>query len=49
MSMLDLRLEMQSLISDNGRAYDQMNVVDQDGAKKVLYFDISDFIGRELQ
>jgi len=49
MSMLDLRLEMQSLISDNGRAYDQMNVVDQDGAKKVLYFNISDFIGRELQ
>lgn len=36
----------QSLIFDNGKPYDKMDIKTADGSKKTIYFDISKFFGK---
>ncbi|RLC39358.1 MAG: hypothetical protein DRH51_07260 [Candidatus Coatesbacteria bacterium] len=44
----DWHLEKQSLIIEEDRFYDRMDIVLTDGSKKSIFFDISDFYGKKL-
>jgi hypothetical protein len=39
-------IEYQSLIEQNGRHYDLLGMIEPDGAKTALYFDITDWFGK---
>ena len=45
---VDWQMRGQALMHHNGKPYDQMNFVLNDGTEKTLYFDISDFFGRDM-
>lgn len=42
---IDWELALQSLIKDNGRYYDQMDIKLSDGTEVTIYFDITNFYG----
>ncbi|MHA1300793.1 MAG: hypothetical protein ACTSO9_15355 [Candidatus Helarchaeota archaeon] len=42
----DWKLEIQSLIENEGKHYDKMEIILSDGSKKTIFFDISDFYGK---
>ena len=39
-------LKRQALINHKGRVYDQMEITDQTGAKRTVFFDITDFFAK---
>ena len=38
--------EQQSLIQENGKVYDRIEIVGPDGIRKSIYFDITDWFGK---
>jgi hypothetical protein len=38
--------EQQSLIQDNGKVYDRIEIVGPDGIRKTIYFDITGWFGK---
>ena len=48
MRILQVQLKLQSLINRNGRTYDEMTVVGEDGKEQALWFDISVAITKEF-
>jgi hypothetical protein len=44
---VDWQMRGQALMHHEGKPYDQMNFVLNDGTEKTLYFDISEFFGRD--
>ena len=43
----EFEMEIQTLIDDGDKQYDILNIKLPDGIKKEIWFDISDFYGRE--
>lgn len=42
----DWELDMQSLIEEDGKMYDRMDLKFSDGTQKTIYFDINSFFGK---
>lgn len=42
----DWKLNMQSLIEENKKMYDMMDLTLSDGTEKTIYFDITSFFGK---
>ena len=40
------KLKQQSLVYENGKPYDVMDIVIADGEEKTIYFDISNYFGK---
>ncbi len=43
---VDWRLRRQSVLQDQGKVYDRMELDLKDGSQKTVFFDISDFFGK---
>ena len=48
MQIAQVSLKQQALVSQNGRAFDHLTVTTADGTDKAMWFDITDFFGKEL-
>jgi hypothetical protein len=44
----DWKLKRQSLINEGGKRYDKMEIILSDGTEKIIYFDITDFFGKDF-
>jgi hypothetical protein len=48
MSIARATLKQQALVSQDGRTFDHLTVTTADGTDKAMWFDITDFFGKEL-
>jgi hypothetical protein len=42
----DWNLKLQSLVQNEGKFYDRMDLIFSDGSEKTIYFDITKFFGK---
>ncbi len=43
---VDWKLQRQSVLHQKGKVYDRMEIELQDGSRKTVFFDISEFFGK---
>jgi hypothetical protein len=48
MQIAQAKLKQQALVSQNGRTFDHLTVTAADGTEKAMWFDITDFFGKEF-